>query len=102
MSKTGADCSGFVAQVYLAVAGIRLPHSSEQQFRLGRPVNASQLQPGDLLFFQTGKTAEINHVGIFLGNGQFAHASVSRGVMYSGLSEPYYSQRYRGARRIVN
>lgn len=100
MTKSGADCSGFTLQVYRAVAGASLPHNSEMQFQLGRPVRATELMPGDLLFFQTGAKPQINHVGIYLGNKQFVHASLSQGVRYSSLTEAYYAQRFRGARRL--
>jgi murein DD-endopeptidase / murein LD-carboxypeptidase len=97
-SRSGIDCSGLVVELYRSVAGLQLPRTSAQQFQVGRPVAIAELRAGDLLFFQT--TAEpISHVGIWVGQNQFVHASTSRGVIFSTLTEPYYAQRFRGAKR---
>lgn len=98
-NKTGVDCSGFTVAVYLAVYGIALPRVSRDQYRISRKISTTELQEGDLVFFNT-RGSGVSHVGVYLGNNKFIHASVSRGVMVSGLFEPYYLQRYMGAGRI--
>jgi cell wall-associated NlpC family hydrolase len=96
----GMDCSGLVQTVYREAAGIALPRSSAEQYAAGMPVSGEELQFGDLVFFNTtGKTP--SHEGVYVGDGIFAHASVSNGVTVSLLSQEYYRQRYVGARRIV-
>lgn len=98
-SSRGFDCSGFALHVYQRV-GIKLPHSSGAQARVGKPVPRHQLQPGDLVFFRT-RGSRISHVGIYIGNGKFIHASSARGrVRIDSLNEGYYKRRYAGARRV--
>lgn len=95
----GIDCSGFVQRVVLDVFHIRLPRSTAQQVQTGRRVNATKLSAGDLVFFHPPN--KIRHVGIFLGRGEFAHASASRGVTISSLDTSYWRQAYWTSRRIV-
>lgn len=95
----GADCSGFVQQVYRRVARVELPRITQDQFRAGFEVGRSDLRPGDLVFFETTENG-VSHVGLMVGGDRFAHASTSKGVIYSRLSETYWNQRYRGARRL--
>jgi cell wall-associated NlpC family hydrolase len=98
-SRGGFDCSGFTRYVY-ARYGIALPHSSASQFSHGQPISRDELQPGDLVFFAT-RTRGISHVGIYIGDNRFIHASnVRRGVTVDSLGSAYYSARYRGARRV--
>jgi cell wall-associated NlpC family hydrolase len=98
-SQSGFDCSGFTRHVY-AKNGIYLPHSSSAQAQCGKRVSKNELQAGDLVFFSTTRRG-ISHVGIYVGNGQFVHASSSRGrVRVDSLNEGYYRERYRGARRV--
>jgi NlpC/P60 family len=98
-TKSGVDCSGFTVAVYNAVYGIALPRVSRDQYRISRKISTTELQEGDLVFFNTNGSG-VSHVGIYLGNNKFIHASVSRGIMVSGLFEPYYLKRYYGAGRI--
>jgi lipoprotein Spr len=98
-SKNGVDCSGFTVAVYAAVYGITLPRVSRDQYYTSRKISTTELQEGDLVFFNT-RGRGVSHVGIYLGNNHFIHASVSRGVMVSSLFEPYYLQRFVGAGRI--
>ncbi len=99
-SARGFDCSGFTTYIYRQ-HGIRLPRTSASQAGVGKPVPRSQLQPGDLVFFRT-RGRRISHVGIYIGNGKFVHASSSRGrVRVDTLNSGYYYQRYAGARRIT-
>lgn len=99
-SREGVDCSGFTSQIYLNVYKVKLPRTAATQFMVGKNVMTSQLKPGDLVFFQTSGEAPITHVGIYLGDGKFVHSSTRYGVILSHLYEGYYSQAFRGARRI--
>jgi peptidoglycan DL-endopeptidase CwlO len=93
------DCSGFTAYVYSAF-GVGLPHYTGSQFSVGQSVSSGNLAAGDLVFFNT--YGPISHVGIYIGGGQFIHASSgSHRITVSGLSESYYSSRYAGARRVL-
>ena len=97
----GFDCSGFVYYL-LSRHGINAPHSAAELFRMGKPVPRSELKPGDLVFFRnTARRRGITHVGIYIGNGEFIHASSGRGyVTITSLSDPYYAARFVGARRL--
>ncbi|MGO0123066.1 C40 family peptidase [Desulfothermobacter acidiphilus] len=97
---TGFDCSGFVKHVF-GCFGIDLPHRADLQSYYGTPVSPDALQPGDLLFFNTEGDG-IDHVGIYLGNGRFIHASSSRGcVRYNSIYESYWSNHLVTARRLL-
>jgi cell wall-associated NlpC family hydrolase len=98
-SFDGVDCSGFVWAVF-AKNGIYLPRTADAQFEEGRHVPTRDLRAGDLVFFQTYAMGA-SHVGIYLGNGKFVHASSSDGVRVDQLTEDYYSSRYLGARRLA-
>ncbi len=97
------DCSGFVGFVYRNVYNKDLGHSSVGMSNMGTAVNKSDLAVGDLVFFATGGSSRINHVGIYIGGGQFIHASSSKtnAVMISTLSSGGYSNCFRAARRIA-
>jgi cell wall-associated NlpC family hydrolase len=100
-SDAGMDCSGYTLVVYNKSIGKQLPRTSAEQSKLGTSVQPSDLKFGDLVFFNTtGEPA--SHVGIYLGDDLFAHASVSLGVTISSLESSYYQKRYEGARRIVD
>jgi peptidoglycan DL-endopeptidase CwlO len=93
-SPSGFDCSGFVMYVYAQV-GVSLPHSSYAQYGYGSPVSMSQLQPGDLVFFDG-----LGHVGIYVGGGTFIHAPHTGDVVkYSSLSG-WYASTFVGGRRL--
>jgi len=98
-SKSGVDCSGFTVAVYAAAYGMMLPRVSRDQYRLSRKISTTELKEGDLVFFNTNGRG-VSHVGVYLGNNKFIHASVSRGVMVSDLFETYYLRRFVGAGRI--
>jgi cell wall-associated NlpC family hydrolase len=99
--KDGMDCSGYTMTVYKNSIGKQLPRSSAEQAKLGSPVDLNTLKFGDLIFFNTnGESA--SHVGIYLGDDLFAHASVSLGVTISSLQSSYFAKRYETARRLVN
>lgn len=100
MSSRGFDCSGFTSYIY-ARLGKRLPHNAAAQSKIGRPVSRSELKQGDLVFFRTRGSRRVSHVGIYIGNNQFVHASSGRGrVRVDTLGSGYYHQRYLGARRV--
>ena len=93
------DCSLLVQTVF-ARHGMRLPRTAAAQCEVGLPVNGSDLQPGDRLYF-INRSGRINHTAIYLGNSQFVHASSNRGcVAINSLQEPYYAARFYGARRL--
>ena len=96
----GFDCSGFTMYVF-AKFDIELPHSSKSQAKLGEKVEKDKLRPGDLVFFDTGGGG-ISHVGIFIGDGKFAHASTDDGVVITNLNDKYYAKRYVTARRVLD
>lgn len=97
----GYDCSGLVYAVYKNEMGINLPRTSSAQSGFGEQVQKSNLQEGDLVFFNTTGSG-VSHVGIYIGNDQFIHASSGQGkVITSSLSEDYYSKRYVNATRVL-
>ena len=98
-SPYGFDCSGYVQYVF-ANAGVSLPRTADVQFEVGMPISTTDLVAGDLVFFST-YTYGASHVGIYLGDNNFIHASSSRGVTIDSLSGYYWSSRYIGARRIL-
>ncbi len=97
-TKTGVDCSAFVQAVFLATYGINLPRTAREQYKFTERISRTELKEGDLLFFNT--RGGVSHVGIYLRNNKFIHASTSRGVAVSDLFESYYLQRFIGAGRI--
>ena len=101
-SDTGFDCSGFVRYVYGQVAGLNLPRNALSISKVGTQIAKDQLKPGDLVFFNTLRRA-FSHVGIYLGDNRFIHASSSTSgdVMVSDLNEKYWSKRFNGARRYA-
>ncbi len=99
LSKRGVDCSGFVLETFRTKFQIKLPRNTHQQSRTGKAVLRSDLRAGDLVFFRLGYN--LRHVGIYLENDRFAHASTSKGVTLSNLSDTYWSKRYWKARRIL-
>ncbi len=100
-ADTGFDCSGFVSHVFQQV-GLALPHNSRAISNRGEQISQTELKPGDLVFFNTLRRA-FSHVGIYLGDNRFIHASSSTSgdVMISNLNEKYWSNRFDGARRLA-
>lgn len=95
--KRGVDCSGLVLNVYRNALDIKLPRSSSEQASYCSPLQKNQLMPGDLVFFVTGSSKKISHVGIYVGDGRMIHSSTSGGVVVSDLQSDYYSRTYAGA-----
>lgn len=98
LSRSGIDCSGFVHVVYKRELGKILPRTTELQSRVGRHVDINSLKAGDLVFFRIGSNRR--HVGIYLENRKFMHASRSRGVTISQLDNRYWKSRYWKSIRI--
>lgn len=100
-SKDGIDCSAFTQMLYRDVFNIDLQRSARLQFTQGREVSdKDDLQFGDLVFFNTRKRVRPGHVGIYIGENLFAHASSTKGVTVSSINYDYYSRTYMGARRL--
>lgn len=97
---TGFDCSGFVSHVFGETLGIKLPHSAKSIWTEGEKVTVNQLNPGDLVFFNTLRR-RLSHIGIYLGNGRFIHAASHGGVRVDSLHTAYWQPRWNGARRIT-
>ena len=87
MSKKGVDCSGFVHLAYKQKLHKKIPRSTELMSESGKKISVNNVKPGDVVFFKTGW--KVRHVGIYVGRGEFIHASSSRGVMKSKLNNPY-------------
>jgi len=97
----GLDCSGFVQKTF-AFLDLDLPRTAREQFREGLKVSKSDLSPGDLVFFRT-RAKYASHVGIYLGDNRFVHASSrDRKVTIDSLDEPYYMKHYLGAKRLLS
>lgn len=99
-SKKGVDCSGFVSRMYTDTYCIGLNGGSKDIWKVVTPVEKNELKEGDVLFFKI-KKGQISHVGIYLRNNKFAHASVKSGVIISDLNEPYYKKYFFKAGRVV-
>ncbi len=99
-TPNGFDCSGFTSYVFDKL-NINLPRQSSSQYSAGSKVDKSDLRAGDLVFFNTNGRG-ISHVGIYVGNGKFAHSSSSNGVRYDSLGSSYYAERYVGAARVMS
>ena len=99
-ADTGFDCSGFVGHVFRETLGLVLPRTAREISQTGAQVEKSQLQPGDLVFFNTMRRA-FSHVGIYLGDNQFVHAPrAGDKVRVADIRESYWANRYNGARRV--
>lgn len=98
LNKKGIDCSGFVYRTFKESFGHSIPRTSELQLLTGSSINKNNLRAGDLVFFKT--STKVLHVGIYIDNEKFLHASTSKGVMISELSNPYWKSAYWKAKRI--
>jgi cell wall-associated NlpC family hydrolase len=99
-TKKGIDCSAFVCAVYLSAFGVTLPRTAKDQYHFTRRIPRTELKEGDLIFFNT--RGGVSHVGIYLQNNKFVHASTAYGVTVSDMFEPYYLQHFIGAGRMKN
>ncbi|HEV2610543.1 MAG TPA: C40 family peptidase [Noviherbaspirillum sp.] len=99
--ESGLDCSGLVRYVFREVWGTQLPRTSEEISRVGQQVDKQDLQPGDLVFYNTLRRG-FSHVGIYLGDNKFVHAPSSGGqVRIENMEVGYWKKRFDGARRIL-
>jgi len=97
--KRGFDCSGFVQRIYSEAFNIQLPRTTKVMMKTGKKINKNELKPGDLVFFHP--TRKYYHVGIYMGNGIFMHASSARGISKSKMDMKYWKKSYITARRIL-
>jgi cell wall-associated NlpC family hydrolase len=97
LSRSGVDCSGFVYLTFQERLGMTLPRDTFKQSLQGRDIAKKDLQAGDLVFFRTGR---YNHVGIYMDNGQFMHASTRQGVKISRMGDAYWTRTYWKAKRL--
>jgi cell wall-associated NlpC family hydrolase len=99
--ETGLDCSGLVRNVFRNAVGLDLPRRASDMARLGEKVGRSDLQPGDLVFFNTMRR-DYSHVGLYMGEGRFLHAPSSGGVVrVENMNLAYWTSRFNGARRLL-
>ena len=96
--EAGLDCSGMVSYIFRQSAGVLVQGSAADIARQSRVVAPADIVPGDLVFFNTGRRTQ--HVGIFIEDGQFLHASTSKGVIISDLDNPYWRKTYWQSRRL--
>jgi cell wall-associated NlpC family hydrolase len=100
-SDTGFDCSGFVKAMFEQTSGLTLPRKAEQQAAVTQQILQTELQPGDLVFFNTLKRA-FSHVGIYIGNGKFIHSpKPGAEVRIEDMEKAYWVRRFDGARRVA-
>ncbi|MEQ9886433.1 bifunctional murein DD-endopeptidase/murein LD-carboxypeptidase [Pectobacterium zantedeschiae] len=99
-SRRGIDCSAFVQRTFREQFGMDLPRSTYEQQEMGQKIQRNKLRVGDLVLFRAGSTGR--HVGIYLGNDQFVHASTSSGVIISKMTEDYWNKRYQEGRRVLS
>ncbi|WP_170233216.1 C40 family peptidase [Sporomusa termitida] len=96
----GFDCSGFIYYVYRQY-NVALPRVADEQYNIGRNIRLADIEPGDLVFYSTYAPGP-SHVGIYVGNGYFIHASSGAGqVTLTAMAKPYYQARFLGAHRVV-
>ena len=99
--QAGFDCSGLVQHVFASVLNRELPRRAEEISGVGHPVSRAELQPGDLVFFNTLRRA-YSHVAIYIGEGRFVHAPARNGrVRIEGMDDRYWATRFNGARRLM-
>jgi lipoprotein Spr len=99
-SKKGIDCSGFANQVYSSIYCTPIAGGCEHIFKRISLIDKNDLIEGDLVFFRINPKYTVSHVGVYIGEGKFVHASVKNGVIVSRLDEPYYSKYYKSGGRI--
>ena len=101
-TERGIDCSAFTQKVFLNSIELQIPRTAREQFLLGEKISKDEtLDFGDLVFFKTKRRTTPSHVGIYIGENKFMHASRKKGVMVSSLEEKYWMPRFMGARRLA-
>lgn len=101
LSDQGIDCSGFVQLTFIDEFGVQLPRTTTAQSRQGYPIPKQQLRAGDLVFFDITDQGKLQHVGIYLEQNKFLHASTSKGVIISDITAPYWHDNYWQAIRVL-
>lgn len=99
-TRNGVDCSGFTRTTFMDRFNIQLPRTTTEQSKYGKKVPRDQIQTGDLVFFKTGRGPNGYHVGIYVKDGKFLHASTKGGVIYSSLNSTYWNKVFWQVRRI--
>lgn len=99
-SRKGVDCSGFVQKTFFDRFNITLPRTTKDQAKYGKLVRKEDIQTGDLIFFKTGRGPNGYHVGIYVKDDKFLHASTKGGVIYSSMSSPFWNKTFWQVRRI--
>ncbi|PVX33035.1 putative lipoprotein NlpC [Pasteurella langaaensis DSM 22999] len=99
-TRNGVDCSGFTRVTFIDRFNIQLPRTTTEQSKYGKKVPKNQIQTGDLVFFKTGRGPNGYHVGIYVKDDKFLHASTKGGVIYSSLNNPYWLKTFWQVRRI--
>ena len=99
-TKKGIDCSGFAFELYNKVFSTLIGNNSRNIFSMVNPISKNELKEGDLVFFKIGSRS-ITHMGVYMGNNKFAHASSSKGVMISDLDEDYWRRYYYKGGRLL-
>ena len=98
-SKKGIDCSAFTQRIFKEKFDLKIPRTTLTQVKVGKEVKRSDLEMGDLVFFKTG--VRDRHVGIYMGDGNFMHASI-KGVKFTKLDKPFYKRKYWTSRRVFD
>ena len=98
-TPAGFDCSGYIRYVFQKI-GFDMPRQADEQYTVGKKVEKNNLQPGDLVFFETYEPG-ISHSGIYIGDGQFISATSSSGVAVADIDDSYWGPRYVGAKRVL-
>ncbi len=100
-SKRGIDCSAFIQTMFYQALGIELPRTSLEQSGVGETVEKEDLKFGDLIFFDTMRKGRVTHVGMYLGDGKFAHSGSKTGVAVASLDDEFYTRTYLKAKRVT-
>jgi cell wall-associated NlpC family hydrolase len=98
-SHRGIDCSALAQKIYMEAYHYKLPRTSNEQYKQGKMVRLNWIKAGDLIFFKRSRTTSLDHVGVYLGQQKFIHASLHNGVVISELTSSYYRERIVGIRR---
>lgn len=96
--RKGIDCSAFTQKMFKEKFNLEIPRTTRTQVNIGKEIKKSELIPGDLVFFKTSKVDK--HVGVYVGNGEFLHASI-KGIQYTKLDKPFYKDAYWTSRRVI-
>ncbi len=100
-NHSGIDCSSLAQNIYAETYHFQLPRTSEEQYKQGKAVRLNWVRSGDLIFFKRNRSGKMDHVGVYLGEGKFIHATRQKGVIISDLNTSYYKERLVGIRRYL-